>query len=197
MAPNKRKVSRLPTAGITDWNPAEPVSSTFTAHLVPHFSSQGDGSLGLTKEAFSHLRYELLEGKCSHLPLNNNISEVTRLICIVLKASLEPCVRDDKSELQDQLLDCLDIVQTAVDKAPLALLEVPDPEILGKDKSIPLHSWLILWLVHLFATWDSDSIEVKIDGIISSIAGASHKYISLWPSFLGVATFLQACTTGL
>ncbi|PWY69808.1 hypothetical protein BO94DRAFT_502566 [Aspergillus sclerotioniger CBS 115572] len=197
MAANNRKVSRLPTSGLPVWNPAEPVSSTFTAHLVPHFSSQGDGTLGLTKEAFSQLRYELLEGKCSHLPLDNNITEVTRLICIVLKAGLEPCIKDDKSELQGQLLDCLDIVQTAVIKAPLALLEVPDPEILGKDISIPLHSWLILWLVHLLTTWDSDSIEDKIDDILSSIASASRKHIRLWSSFLGIATFLQACTTEL
>ncbi|PYI12112.1 hypothetical protein BO78DRAFT_392787 [Aspergillus sclerotiicarbonarius CBS 121057] len=197
MAANKRKVSRVPTSGITNWNPAEPVSSTFTAHLVPHFSSQGDGTLGLTKEAFSQLRYELLEGKCSHLPLNNSITDVTRLICIVLKAGLEPCIKDDKSELQGQLLDCLDIVQTAVDKAPLALLEVPDPEILGKDVSIPLHSLLVLWLVRLFTTWDSDSVEDRIYGILSSIASASHKHTRLWPSFLGITAFLQACTTEL
>ncbi|RAK98040.1 protein kinase MEC1 [Aspergillus ibericus CBS 121593] len=197
MASNKRKVSRLPTSGITNWIPAEPVSSTFTAHLVPHLSSQGDGTLGLTKEAFSQLRYELLEGKCSRLPLDNSITDVTRLLCIVLKAGLEPCIEDDKSELQGQLLDCLDIVQTAIDKAPLALLEVPDPEILGEDVSIPLHSCLVLWLVHLFSAWDSDAVGDRIDCVLSSIASATHKHTRLWQSFTGVTVFLQACTNEL
>ncbi|GKZ39773.1 serine/threonine-protein kinase M1 [Aspergillus brasiliensis] len=197
MATNKRKESRLPIPGITDWNPAEPVSSTLAANLVPHLSSQGDGTPGLTREAFSQLRHELVEGRYSQLQLNDSISDVKKLVCIVLKAGLEPCIRDNRSELQGQLLDCLDIVQNAVDKAPLALLEVPDPEVLGRDAPIPLYSCLVVWLVHLFSTWDNERVEHRIDGILSSISNASHNNTRLWPLFVGITAFLQACTTEL
>ncbi|KAI2981957.1 hypothetical protein CBS147344_9095 [Aspergillus niger] len=197
MASNKRKESRLPIPGIADWNPAEPVSSTLAANLVPHLSSQGDGTPGLTKEAFSQLRHELLEGKYSHLQLNDSITDVKKLICIVLKAGLEPCIRDDRSELQGQLLDCLDIVQNAVDKAPLALLEMPEPELLGKDAAAPLYSCLVVWLVHLFSTWDSEPVEDRIGGILASIFNAPHNNTRLWSSFVGITALIQACTTEL
>ncbi|GLA55219.1 serine/threonine-protein kinase M1 [Aspergillus niger] len=197
MATNKRKESRLPIPGIADWNPAEPVSSTLAANLVPHLSSQGDGTPGLTKEAFSQLRHELLEGKYSHLQLNDSITDVKKLICIVLKAGLEPCIRDDRSELQGQLLDCLDIVQNAVDKAPLALLEMPEPELLGKDAAAPLYSCLVVWLVHLFSTWDSEPVEDSIGGILASIFNAPHNNTRLWSSFVGITALIQACTTEL
>ncbi|BCR99011.1 protein kinase MEC1 [Aspergillus luchuensis] len=197
MATDKRKESRLPIPEVADWNPAEPVSSTLAANLAPHLSSQGDGTLGQTKEAFSQLRHELLEGKYSHLQLNDSITDVKKLICIVLKAGLEPCIRDDRSELQGQLLDCLDIVQNAVDKAPLALLEMPEPEVLGKDAASPLYSCLVVWLVHLFSTWDSEPVEDRIGGILASMFNASHNHTKLWSSFVGITAFVRACTTEL
>ncbi|PYH97770.1 hypothetical protein BO71DRAFT_346316, partial [Aspergillus ellipticus CBS 707.79] len=202
MAINKRRGSQLSASGISYWNPAEPVSSTRTtlAHLVPRLSLQGDETHSLTKEAFSQLRHELIEGKYSHLQLNNSTADVSKLIYIVLKAGLEPCVKEDESGkkgLQGQLVDCLDILQTVVDKAPLALLEIPDPGILEKDAYAPLYIWLIAWLFQLLASWSDDNIRDQVNGILSSIVSISYKNTRPWPSFLGIAAFLKACTNEL
>ncbi|PWY66408.1 hypothetical protein BO70DRAFT_390661 [Aspergillus heteromorphus CBS 117.55] len=202
MATNKRRGSQVSAPGISHWNLAEPVSSTLAANIVPHLSLQGGGDThSLTKEAFSQLRHELLEGKYSCLQLNDSIADVSKLICIVLKAGLEPCIKEDGCEqqgLQSQLLDCLDILlHTAVDKAPLALLQVPDPEILGQDANVPLYHWLLVLLLQLLAARDTDRIRDRTSDVLSGIVSLSNQNTRLWPSFLGISAFVQACTTDL
>ncbi|KAH3484880.1 hypothetical protein KXW98_005867 [Aspergillus fumigatus] len=121
---------------------AEPASSILAAQLAPHLVSQGNSAHGyLTRETFSQLRQELVDGKCSQLGLDDSIADASKLICIVLQAGIEPCVKGDRSrqgDFEGQILDCLDIIQTILEKSPQVLGEICDPTILGENTSISL-----------------------------------------------------------
>ncbi|RAL13613.1 protein kinase MEC1 [Aspergillus homomorphus CBS 101889] len=200
MAASERKLSRFSTSKTIRSNVAETASSTLAAQFVPRLSSQCDQTRSLTKEAFSQLRNELLGGRYSRLQLNGSIIDVAKLLCIALKAGLEPCIKDRSlysEDLQTQLSDCLDIIQTIIEKAPLALVAVADPEILGNDESVPLYSWLLVRLLQLASSCEIDRLSGKVNNILSSIASVPHKHARIFPSFLRISSFLRVCTMDL
>ncbi|KAH1741013.1 hypothetical protein KXW26_008208 [Aspergillus fumigatus] len=151
---------------------AEPASSILAAQLAPHLVSQGNSAHGyLTRETFSQLRQELVDGKCSQLCLDDSIADASKLICIVLQAGIEPCVKGDRSrqgDFEGQILDCLDIIQTILEKSPQVLGEICDPTILGENTSISLYAWLTLRLLNLLS-WEANNIGKRITSIFSSI----------------------------
>ncbi|PYH81420.1 protein kinase [Aspergillus uvarum CBS 121591] len=200
MATFERKSSRFSTSKTSRSNVAGTVSTTLAAQLVPRLSSQGDQTRILTKEAFSQLRHELLEGKYSQLLSNDSVADVKKLLCIALKAGLEPCIEDQgrhREALANQLWDCLDIVQAVVDKAPLVLVEVADPEILGKDEQVPLYSWLLVRLLRAASIWEIDRLREKVNSILSSITSVPNNHARIFPSFLCISSFLRSCTMDL
>ncbi|KAJ0422527.1 hypothetical protein BJY00DRAFT_69114 [Aspergillus carlsbadensis] len=195
-AADDSKSHPCPTRSMTDLPPAEP-PSTLAAQLAPRLSSQGSQVHNLTREAFAQLRQELVEGRYSELRLDDSATDVSRLICIVLKAGLEPCGKEERSDNEDlngQLSDCLDIIQTTVEKAPQTLVEVPDPEILGEKAYAPLYAWLAIRLLHLFCARSDGVADEKITSILSTIAQAQYKHTRLWASCHAIPTFLRACT---
>ncbi|KAL3460576.1 hypothetical protein BJX64DRAFT_278456 [Aspergillus heterothallicus] len=182
---------------MTNWAAAEP-PSTLAAQLAPRLSSQASQVHNLTREAFAQLRRELVQGTYSEVPLDDSATDVSRLICIVLKVGLEPCSKEeslDNEELNGQLSDCLDIIQTTVGKAPQTLVEVPDPETLGEQAYAPLYSWLVIRLLHLFCARSDGSADEKVTSIVSTIVQAQYKHTRLWASCHAIPTFLRACTT--
>lgn len=200
MTANELNANRDSTISMADWTSAEPVSSTLAAQLAPRLSSQGSPVHRLTRESFAQLRQELVEGKYSQLSLDDSVTDVSRLICIVLKAGLEPCTKNEKpgnSELNGQLLDCLDIIQIAVEKVPQTLTEVPDPEILGARANAPLYAWLVVQLLHLSCTQNNWTVDEKVTRIFSTIVCAQYKTTKLWSPCHAIPTFLRACANGL
>lgn len=200
MASNEGSEARYSAAGHGSQKSAEPASSIFAAHLVPHLASQGSQAYHLTRETFSQLRQELLGGRYSQLRLDDSITDVNKLVCIVLKAGLEPTSKDDSTNKEDfkgQVLDCLDIVQAAVEKAPQSLTETSDPEVLGMSIRAPLFAWLIVRLIDLSNIWDCEDVRAKVSGIFSSIAYSQYKQVRPWPCCLSASAFLRACAAGL
>ncbi|KAL4923269.1 protein kinase MEC1 [Aspergillus undulatus] len=179
---------------MADWASAERAPSTLAAQLAPRLSSQGSQVHHLTREAFAQLRQELVEGRYSQLSLVDSATDVTRLICIVLKAGLEPCMKNEKQDngdLNGQLSDCLDIIQTTIVKAPQTLTEVPDPEILGEKAYAPLYIWLAVRLLHCY---EHKTLGVeKLTGIFSAAIRSQYEHTRLWTSSHVVPTFLRAC----
>ncbi|GIK07921.1 serine/threonine-protein kinase M1 [Aspergillus viridinutans] len=175
---------------------AEPASSILAAQL-PQLVSQGNSAHGyLTRETFSQLRQELVDGKCSQLRLDDSIADASKLICIVLQAGVEPCVKGDRSRQGDsegQILDCLDIVQTILEKSPQVLGEICDPTVLGENASVPLYAWLTLQLLSLLS-WEANNIGKRITCIFSSITRPHDKHITLLPSCYSALALLRACT---
>ncbi|KAL5332264.1 hypothetical protein BJX70DRAFT_393110 [Aspergillus crustosus] len=177
---------------------AEPVPSTLAAQLAPRLPSQGAQVHHLTSEAFAQLRQELVEGKYSHLSLDDSATDVSRLVCIVLNAGLEPCMKDetpDNADLDGHISDCLDIIQTIIEKAPQTLMEVPDPDILREKAHAPLYAWVVVRLLHLTCTWSGGSIDGKITSILSSIVAAQYKHTRLWSTCHTIPIFLRSCAT--
>ncbi|CEL02446.1 Putative UVSB [Source:UniProtKB/TrEMBL;Acc:Q9UV56] [Aspergillus calidoustus] len=199
IAADDSKVHPYPTKSMTDLPSTEP-PSTLAAQLAPRLSSQGSQVHNLTREAFAQLRQELVDGRYSELRLDDSATDVSRLICIVLKAGLEPSSKEERSDTRDlngQLLDCLDIIQTTVEKVPQTLVEVPDPEILGEKAYAPLYAWLVIRLLHLFCARSDGVADEKITSIVSTIAQAQYKHTRLWTSCHAIPTFLRACAAGL
>ncbi len=187
------------TISMADWTSAEPVvSSTLAAQLAPRLSSQGSSVHRLTGDSFTQLRQELVEGKYSQLSLDDSVT-VSRLICVVLKAGLEPCTKNrepSNGDLSAQLSDCLDIIQIAVQKVPQTLTEVPDPEILGVRAYAPLYAWLVVQLLHLSCTQNNWTVDEKVTRIFSSIVRAEYKHTKLRSPY-HIIPFLRACANGL
>jgi serine/threonine-protein kinase ATR len=196
MATNDLKVSRRSAPEDGSWKNAKHVSTTLAAQLAPRLPSQGNQAHSLSKETFSQLRQELAEGKHSHLHFDDRITDVSKLICIVLKAGLEPCTKDPKPDSEGQILDCLDIIWVAIEKAPQTLTESPDPSVLGETTYAPLYAWLVARLVQLLSVWDSDDISEKTAGIFAGIICAQNRPSRLW-SCHSTAGLLRAYTTGL
>lgn len=180
------------------WKSAEPASSMLAAQLAPRLSSEGEQTHHLTRETFAQLRQELAGGIYSQLRLDDSVTDVNKLICIVLKAGLEPSLSVDEGPCDDSLerqtIDCLEIIQMAVEKAPQVLVEISDPGLLGVDIHAPLFTWLILRLIDLLGNWNNEAIEAKIVSTFSSI---SYPQLRPWLSCQPVFAFLRACTMGL
>lgn len=183
------------------WKSAEPASSILAAQLAPRLPSQGDKTHNLTRETFAQLRQELTGGAYSQLRLDDSVTDVNKLICIILKAGLEPPSPEDgrssNEGLEKQILDCLEIIQIAVEKAPQALTEISDPKLLGGSISAPLFAWLVLRLIDLLRSWDNENIGAKVSTTLSSIVYSQLKSVKQWHSCHSVSALLRACIMGL
>lgn len=179
-----------------NWESAEPVSSILAAQLAPRFSSRGGHKHGLNRETFAQLRKELVQGKSSQLCLDDSMTDVCKLICIVLKAGLEYCSANDHAESESQILDCLAVIRIAIQKAPRALTECPEPESLGVNTQAPLYAWLIVQLLHLVSRWDSDIITETVTDLFSILACAQYKQTKTWNTSQATG-LLRAYAAGL
>ncbi|OJJ33117.1 hypothetical protein ASPWEDRAFT_174541 [Aspergillus wentii DTO 134E9] len=203
MATDEAQGSQYPVLlGNGGWRFAEPASSILAAQLAPRLSSQGEQTRHLTRETFSQLRQELAGGKYSQLRLDDSVTDVNKLICIVLKAGLDPARKDERSSMEDlerQILDCLEIIQTAVEKAPQALIERPDPEILGQTSQAPLFTWVIVRLIDLLGArdWDWEKIGGGISSTVASIVSSQYKQVKPLAFCHSIPAFLRTCATDI
>jgi serine/threonine-protein kinase ATR len=152
------------------------------------------------RETFSQLRKEFLQG--SYYSDDKNLAEINRLISVVIKAGLEFGNIENSSlpvdsEFEGQILDCLDIIQAAIERAPQAILEYCDPELLGVDIQAPLYVWLVIRLVDLSGVRNHNGFNDKIQGILSYIVLSQHKSLRTHFSRYSISAFLQACATGM
>ncbi|OJJ46333.1 hypothetical protein ASPZODRAFT_66362 [Penicilliopsis zonata CBS 506.65] len=188
-------VSRSQDAGLElSRKGTEPASSLLAAQLAPRLSSQRELARPLDRETFSQLRQELLGDRYSQLYLDDSVTDINKLICIVLKAGLEPTCREDgycDETLKGQVFDCLDIIHAAVEKAPQCVYNISDPEVLGKPVLAPLFTWLVVRLVHLSSIWGCEDISEKATKIISTIA-FFQKNPRSWPSCNSILSFLRS-----
>ncbi|KAJ6084451.1 hypothetical protein N7486_011251 [Penicillium sp. IBT 16267x] len=178
--------------------PMEPASSILAAHFAP-LAPQGQKGHRLPRETFSQLRQELLGEIQSQMRVDEGITDINKLICIVLKAGLEVDLSNtaQTNDLLGQFIDCLDIIQASIEKAPQALWDISDPLILGEDVQAPLFAWLILRLIRLAGAWSSEFIHHRTHLIFSSMASLQSKQARSSPLCYGVSAFLRACTSDI
>lgn len=178
---------------------AEPASSILAAHFAPRLATQGQEPQRLSREAFSQLRQELLGEKSTQIRLDDGVTDVNKLICIILKAGLEVSQSNGGTEddLEGQILDCLEIIHVGIDRAPQALWGVSDPIILGEEIQAPLFSWLILQLIKLACAWHAEAVQEKVHLIFVSLACVQYKNIRTSLSCYSISAFLRACALGM
>lgn len=152
-------------------------TGALAAQLAPHLS-QASEQHQFNRETFSQLRKELLEGRCSQLNLEDSVADVNNLVCIVVKAGLEIGNRSDNlsitSDVDGQILDCLDIIQAAVEKVPQVLLEPSSNEISGNEISAPLYFWLSIRLIDLLCNCNQ-SLLGRIRTLLSCIVCSQYR----------------------
>lgn len=178
--------------------PVEPASSLLAAHFAPRLTSQGHDTQRLSRETFSQLRQELLGDRQSQLRPDEGITDINKLICIVLKAGLEvsPNSNNPEEDVEGQVLDCLDIIQASIEKAPQVLWDTSDSLILGEDAHAPLFAWLILRLIRLACIWQSEMVQDRIQQVLMGISCLQYKQVRSSPSCYSILAFLRACTSG-
>lgn len=177
---------------------AEPASSILAAHLAPRLASQGHEAQRLSRETFSQLRQELLGEKHNQLRVDEGVTDINKLVCIVLQAGLEasPTSSASEEDLEGQVFDCLDIIQASIEKAPQALWDISDPLILGEEVQAPLFAWLILRLIRLACIWQSEATQNKVRLVLTSIACLQYKQARCSSSFNDISALLRVCTSG-
>src|SRR5215471_18370228 len=125
MAPPSVIHSRRTGAGFNKVK--DPASSLLAAHLAPDPSPGAGREHGISRETFSQLRREILgSDEGDQFRLDDNIGDVLSLICVVIKAGIEPSLKgvafpNSNEEIKGQTLDCLDIIRLAVQRAPQVL----------------------------------------------------------------------------
>ncbi|WEW59433.1 serine/threonine-protein kinase M1 [Emydomyces testavorans] len=179
----------------------EPASSLIATHLAPRLASGGRGGHAIERETFSQLRQEILgQDENGQVNLDDNLSDIPALICVVIRAGLEPLLRNQngnasRDDVLGQILDCLDIVQLAVKKAPHALHELCDPGILGQDTvQAPLFTWIIPVHISLLCVWEEEkAVRDKIGRVLSAIFNSQFKISKSWHPSRLIVSFLRAC----
>ncbi|KAJ6104203.1 hypothetical protein N7523_010523 [Penicillium sp. IBT 18751x] len=181
------------------WRPAEPASSILAAHFAPRLASQGHEAQRLSRDTFSQLRQELLGEKHFQMRADEGITDINKLVCIVLQAGLEASPTNSASEedLEGQVFDCLDIIQASIEKAPQALWDISDPLILGEEVQAPLFVWLVLRLIRLACNWQCEAVQDKIRLVFTNIACLQYKQALSSPSFNGISVFIRVCTSDI
>lgn len=198
-------VTSMPTATRSipdeaDRQSTQTVPSTLAAQLAPRLSSQGSQAHHLTRETFYQLRQELIGSKYSKTRLDDSVTDVAKLVYIVLKAGLETSTEREylnNDNFEGQVFDCLDIIVTAVGKAPQSLTEIPDPDIVAEGAHAPLYVWLVIQLIRLLGICDNDKIKKKVSGTFTSIICTQYKHIRIWNDSHSIQGFLRACINGL
>ncbi|KAJ5225142.1 hypothetical protein N7468_006367 [Penicillium chermesinum] len=180
-------------------SPPPPASSFLAAHLIPRLAQSHETHL-IPRETFSQLRQELLGEKQSQTRVDDGITDLNKLVCIVLKAGLD--VRRDgnsapENDLEGQIQDCLDIIQASIEKAPQALWDISDPLILGEDFQVPLFVWVILRLIKLAVIWPSDNVQARIHRIFGTLVYFQSKQTRSSPAHGSISAFAHACISGL
>lgn len=181
-----------------EWRPSEPASSLLAVHFAPRLASHGHEAHRLSRETFSQLRHELRGERYSQPRADEGITDINKLVCIVLKAGLEatPSGVASEEDLEGQIFDCLDIVQASIEKYPQALWDNSDPLILGEGVQAPLFAWLIPRLIRVASIWHSEAIQGKVLRALTSVACFQYKQARQLSSYQGIATFLCACLSG-
>ena len=131
---------------------------------------------------------------------DGNLTDITKLITVVLNVGLEPGFRRDglsKEGVEGQVLDCLNIIQSAIEKVPQALSENSDPGVFGGGVCAPLYACLTARLFGLYGSWDSESVRTRVCLVLSSMVYSQLKQVHPWPHSVSVPTFLHACTADI
>lgn len=175
-----------------------PASSILATHLVPHLA-QGHETHLIPRETFAQLRQELLGERQSQVRVDEGITDINKLVCIVLKAGLDASPDSSgapENDLEGQVQDCLDIIQTSLEKAPQALWDISDPLILGEELQVPLFVWLVIRLIKLATIWTSDTVHKRIHDILCSLVFFQSKQTRSSSAYNSISAFGYACISG-
>lgn len=174
-------------------------TSILAAQLGPKLSSEAARESFLDKETFSQLRRELFEGgSCGPWGLSDNVNDLSKLISVVLKAGIEPLVRSDLSmtaENEEQITDCLGIIQAALERSAGAISAPPDSEIFGKSIDSPLYAPLAIYLVHLGCKW-GDRLGNSILQLLSMLVECQNRIAQFQYSQLPLSAILRLQCAG-
>ncbi|KAK2737122.1 serine/threonine-protein kinase M1 [Myotisia sp. PD_48] len=187
--------------GIRNGEP--PPSLNIGVHIAPHLTSGPSREYGIDRETFSQLHREIL-GQGDDAPnLDEDIKDIYNLVCVVLKAGIEPCLdlRNASARREDlvgQILDCLDILRVAIEKYPAVLYESSGSQMLSQNvPSLPLYVWLISPLLLLLCSWDEKTMVDKVCLVISTMFKAHFTSPQLFYSVKPFSRLLQACIAEL
>jgi hypothetical protein len=149
-----------PTNGVRHAIGFEPPPSSILATHVVH----GDDSSDLNQASFNQLLEESLGTDENGQPnIGSDVSINHKLICIVIKAGIDPFIRDTKenpfhsnkalSKDDAQFSCCLDVIRTAIERSPETLFSSSAPEGHTRSKNqTPLYSWLVPKLLSLLTS---------------------------------------------
>lgn len=179
-----------------------PPSSILAARVV-----NGDATSDFDQASFNQLLEESLGADENGQPnLGSDVQVNHKLICIILKAGVDPTIRDTKdnpfqsngpsSKDSAQFPCCLDVIRTAIERSPevIYVKSVPEDQI-SSNTSLPLFVWLIPKLLPVLAeNAVTGSREAIIKVITETLVADGHVLKGSQGKF--VFDFIMGCVSG-
>lgn len=179
---------------------AEPPSA-IAAHLAPGLSADGWRGPQHDQESLAQLLREVLGNQDGQVNLDTDVNVNHKLICVIAKAGLDISKHDDpfssNDQVEQQTLDCLEVVDVAIRKTPEVLHHTSEPDELGQEiVNAPLFTWLLPQLLSLFGTCTEGAVRNKVFRVLSNIVVAQSHCSHAMHNCGSISQYLQTLATG-
>ncbi|RMZ81831.1 hypothetical protein DV738_g2114, partial [Chaetothyriales sp. CBS 135597] len=172
--------------GAAQQNPFEAPPSSILVTRVVH----GDQSTVFDQASFNQLLQESLGSDENGQPnLGSDITVNRKLINIIIKAGIDPFIRDSSSNPfgsndasgteEAQFLSCLDVITIAIARAPevIYIRNLAEDEN-HDERQIPLYSWLLPKLLTQVTPKCSQARKDSVLGIVKTVLDADISPVS-------------------
>lgn len=178
--------------------------SLIAAHLAP---SNGSTLPHFNREDFELLLTEVLGSDEDGQPnLGTDVTINHELICVVIKAGLDPIFRPNDNPFceHDHCLDsiqkCIQAIDLSIDRTPAVLFIPPKSEGLGQESgNVPLFSWIVPRLLSLLAYDKDHSISIPhiVWSLVEKIMAAEHQCSNSLSHCLSISSYIDDLIEGI
>ena len=180
-----------------------PSSSILATHIAP---VNGSGLPDVDPKIFAQLIEECLGCDEDAQPrVGTDVAVNHRLICVILKAGIDPASIDGDDPFKaegrdgDHITRCLDVIDIAIRRSPLVLYAISGPDDLEpEDHNVPLFVWLIprlLWLLRDCQDKD-DLVCAKSWSVLSNVVASARSCSVSHGECETVPAYIANCASG-
>jgi len=128
-----------------------------------------------------------------------------RLICVIVKAGIDPASIDEDDPFKaqdrngDQVMRCLEVIDIAIRRSPLALYALSGTDDLGpEDHMVPLFAWLVPKLLSVICQGqdEHDPISSKAWSVLSSLVASARTCSISHGDCETVTDYIANCASG-
>jgi serine/threonine-protein kinase ATR len=180
-----------------------PPSSILATHIAP---INGNALPDVDPKIFAQLIEECLGYDEDSDPRVGTDAAINhRLICVIIKAGIDPASIDPDDPFKsqgrdyDQVARCLDVIDLAIRRSPLVVYALSGPDDLGpEDHNVPLFIWLIPKLLWLLGESPNEhgSVSSKSWSVLRNLVASSRICSISQGECEVVPAYIASCASG-